>query len=74
MELHVRRYLRMSDFRDVKFMHVAANVRLHGTSPWHLEGGGAFLVAANVKDHGTSPWHPKEKGRSSKTALNVFKS
>ena len=37
---------------------VAASVRLHGTSPWHLEGNQLikFGVAANVRLHGTSPW------------------
>src|SRR5437879_3080420 len=35
---------------------VAANVRLHGTSPWHLQESRCCL-AANVKLHGARPWH-----------------
>src|SRR5215510_5639943 len=40
-------------------VELATNVRLHGTSPWHLQTflrPGSFL-AANVRLHGTSPWH-----------------
>jgi len=36
---------------------LAANVKLYGTSPWHLEILVLDLLAANVKLHGTSPWH-----------------
>ena len=36
---------------------VAANMNLHGASPWHLETLVLVLVAANMNLHGASPWH-----------------
>src|SRR6266850_3064492 len=40
------------------FSLLAASVRLHGTSPWHLGISYPFcLLAASVRLHGTSPWH-----------------
>src|SRR5258705_11625563 len=37
---------------------VAANVRLHGASPWHPKSL-LSQVATIVRLHGASPWHPK---------------
>jgi hypothetical protein len=51
---------------------VAANVKFHGTSPWHLRvlimGK---VVAANVKLHGTSPWHLRVLIMGKVVAANV---
>jgi hypothetical protein len=45
VEVHVRSY-------------VALNVKLHGSSPWHLVCGVLkLMLAASVKLHGASPWH-----------------
>jgi hypothetical protein len=44
---------------DVGFgILIAANVKLHGASPWHLKTLVlGMLIAANMRLHGASPWY-----------------
>jgi hypothetical protein len=41
------------------FAMAAANVKLHGARPWHLQSGKLSGVATGVKLHGARPWHLK---------------
>ena len=36
---------------------LAASVKLHGSSPWHLPENTLLFVANNMNLHGTRPWY-----------------